>query len=408
MLIDLDVRPPPSRTDKPRVPSALPAVAVLLLLTGLLGAAAAPGRRGALVEVASTHGRLVYNGLLTSDVLYTTQVGAGAGVELQSRPLHPGGPAWTVTVPTSEDQPVTVSLTRQGPVVVVAGATNGSAGVTVFLDAATGAEIWRTPEYSQTVVLDDRVATTDENGLRVVSLRTGKKIWSRRFDGVAALDRTAAGDRLVVFDFGGRASVLDTGDGRVLRAGRDLGVGELMQHDLDGSTGTAGEEGAGELVVGDQLYLYGATFLAAYRLPDLRRLWRLPTWTGRVAGCGPAVCAVTSDGMQVLDPATGALRRSGHGWQSVSDGGVAMTGNGTALQIDLSTGRDLRTLGHGTVAGELMLFWDEDGMWVTDLRHGRPIALVHDVVPVRCSAVDEFLTCPGAGRTMTVWRVDRR
>jgi hypothetical protein len=54
-----------------------------------------------------------------------------------------------------------------------------------------------------------------------------------------------------------------------------------------------------------------------------------------------------------------------------------------------------------------MLMWDPNGMWVTDLRHGRPIGLLPGVDPIRCAAAGDHLACPTTGRTMTVWRIRR-
>lgn len=388
-MIDLDA-PPAARTRPSRFRYEV-VLAALLLLT--IGAASPVPHRAGPVRVADTEGQPAYASLLTGSVLYTAE-----GSEVRARPLTPGAPRWTMPVITGADG---VTLTRSGSVLI---ADAGPESVCTFLDAATGALLWQSREFEQVDVLGDRVAVSsgDYATVRVAALRTGRTLWMRSAV-VGAMAHDAAGRVLVTFDYDGKASSYDVAGGRVLARDRDLSGGEVPGLDADLHENI--ELTLGATVAGDQLYLYRDSSVTAYRVTDLKRLWRTRTGASRIIACGVAVCAAVLPGISVLDPATGAVRRTGAGWRSVTPAGVVVAGGGQATLVDLATGRDLRPLGHGEPAGGLMLLWDPHGMWVTDLRRGRPIGLLPGVDPIRCAAVGDHLACPTAGGTMTVWRI---
>jgi outer membrane protein assembly factor BamB len=395
-VIDLDVSAVSPVRAQPRPRWRYWLVALLLMTTG---AAAPVARDGGLVRVADTEGQAAYASVLTASVLYTAE-----GSAVLARPLTAGAPRWTMPVITGPDG---VTLARSGSVVI---ADAGPESVCTFLDAATGALLWQSREGDRVDVLGDRVAVWSPGGeesefrLRVAALRTGQTIWVRPAE-VGAMTHDADGRVLVTFDFNGRVTSYDAADGRVLARDRTLSGGEVPELDADLHEQT--EVSLGAAVAGEQLYLYGDSSVAAYRVTDLSRLWRTRTAASRITACGAAVCAAVPQGISILDPASGAVRRTGRGWRSISGGGVAVADGGQATLVDLATGRDLRPLGHGEPAGDLLLFWDTHGMWVTELRRGRPIGLLRGVDPIRCAAVGDRLACPLAGQAMAVWTIDR-
>jgi hypothetical protein len=388
--------------DAPRAVQARPrfryevVLAALLLLT--VGAASPVPPHRPLVQVAGTDGRVAYASLLTASVLYTAE-----GSDVRARPLTPGAPRWSMPVITGAEG---VTLSRSGSVLI---ADAGPDAVCTFLDAATGALLWQSQVYDEVDVLGDRVAVwaadqdTGMGKLRVVALRTGRTLWTRPAM-VGAMAHDAGGRVLVTYDYDDKVSSYDVRSGRVLAHDRDLSAGEVLFFDADLDKDP--EFTLGVTVAGDRLYVYQRSSVTAYRLTDLKRLWRTRTGASRITACGVAVCAAVPRGISLLDPATGAVRRTGAGWRSVTPDGVAVADGGQATLVDLATGRDVRPLGRGEPAGDLLLLWDPRGMWVTDRRHGRPIALLPGVDPIRCVAVGDHLACPTTGGT-TVWWIDR-
>ena len=363
-----------------------------LLLSVTIGAASPTVPHRPLVTVADTEGQGASASLLTASVLYTAERSV-----VHARPLTPGAPRWTMPVIIGADG---VTLTRSGSVLIVDG---GPESVYTFLDAATGALLWQSEPDRQVEVVGDRVAIWSdyEETLRFVALRTGRTLWTRSAT-VGVMAHDAGGRVLVTFDYDGKATSYDMTRGRVLAHDRDLGLGEPPQLDVNLNES---DSAPGATIDGDRLYLYESSSVTAYRVPDLKRLWRTRTGASRITACGPAVCATVRQGINVLDPATGGVRRTGAGWRSVTADGVAVADGGQATLVDLTTGRELRPLGRGEPAGDLQLLWDPRGMWVTDRRHGRPIALLPGVDPINCVAVGDHLACPTVGGTMTVWQI---
>ena len=365
-------------------------LAALLLVT--IGAASPTPAHRPLVTVAGTEGQVAYASLLTTSVLYTAERSV-----VRARPLTPGAPRWTMPVITGAGG---VTLARSGSVLI---ADAGPESVCTFLDAATGALLWQSDLDKQVEVVGDRVAIWSDYDatLRIVALRTGRTLWTRPA-AVGVMAHDASGQVLVTFDYDGRAGSYDVARGRMLAHDRDLSDGQMPEIDADLENDGVG---LGAAVAGDRLYLYQSSSVTAYRVPDLKRLWRTRTGANRITACGAAVCARVRQGINLLDPATGAVRRTGAGWRSVTADGVAVADGGQATLVDLTTGRDLRPLGRGEPAGDLQLLWDPRGMWVTDRRHGRLIALLPGVDPINCVAVGAHLGCPTAGGTMTVWQI---
>jgi hypothetical protein len=371
----------------------------------LVGGAAPPAAHDDLRPVISSTSGFITQSLLTPSTLYTVD----DGIEVHARPLRPGGAQWTAAVALNGDR---VHLDRAGSVLIAR-----SGGEATFLDAATGAELWHSP--LDPVVVGDRVATwavPEDDGpgrLRVAALRTGRTLWSRAAEATAITGSVSAGV-LVTVDFEGYASVFALADGRVRLRHRDLTGGHTVEADANLVFDSYRAEEPADLgmtMIAGRLYLYGTSFVAAYRPGDLKRLWHIGKGATSIAACGPAVCGAAPDGIRLLDPATGTLRRSATGWQSVDDHGVAVDAAGQATLVDLGTGRDVRRLGRGAPAGDLLLLDDSGGpvtrSWVAGLDDGRLIGKLPGVRPFGCAALGDLLTCPAVGAAVTVWQVRR-
>ena len=396
MLIDLDVAPPPSRP-RPRRDwgrGLKPVLLAALLL--LVGGAASPARTAVIVQVADTRGVSVIAHLLTPDVLYVARPRVYGSV-IEAIPLAAGEPGWTVNVPASLPM---LSRDVSGKVLVVEPRDEGQG---TFLDARTGRELWRAPQYSSIRVLGDRVAVwtyRDDWGrglLRMAEVTSGRTLWQRpaepmTMDGVA-------GRWLVTVDDYGRGSVYETAGGKVLADGRDVQIDpdDLGLYDTQRS--------ATEAVVGDTLYWWTPTFVSAYRLPALKKLWRVEVADpSAVVACGSLACALGPAGITAVDPASGKTRWHGTGWKTLT-GDVATTGIGRAARLDLATGKVVEELGRGAPAGDLLLRFERDRSWATGLADRRVIGVLPLVFPTSCDRVGPYLACPTAGQTVTVWRI---
>jgi putative pyrroloquinoline-quinone binding quinoprotein len=380
VLIDLDVPPPPSPPRQRRRLrfEVIVAAVLLVVLALLLGAAAAPRRHG-LTEVLRTGGRRVTASLLTPSVIFVGQDGQDGpsgpnGTVVSALPLERGAPRWRTATNLARPE---FTLVAGGSILVVAPAgplraEDGTdrTGPTAFLDARSGRRLWQTPEAAQVAIAGDRVGLSADGRLWAAGLRTGRTIWSRRADlQYLTSDRS---HRLLI-GIGtddGRGSVYDASDGRVRVASRDLR--------LDPSLWTGGypNEFVGWTAAGEQFYAFGTSFVAAYRLPDLKRGWRtrVETPTG-VHLCGGVVCTDGPGPVVLLDPRTGAAR--------------------PALDPPSGSGR---------TTGDLRLADDRDRMWVTDLRSGRVLEALAGVSTADCMSTGRYLACQTGGTGLTVWR----
>ncbi|MGK5684716.1 outer membrane protein assembly factor BamB family protein [Actinoplanes sp. URMC 104] len=387
MLIDLDVAPPaPRRAGRRRaIPYALVALVAGLLL--LIGGAAAPSPEPALVPVLTTVVGTAPATLLTATAFYTVRTD-GLSATLEARPLVDGGPAWTVeTVPAQ-------SVTPAGGTLVVEAYDTG---VAAFVDARTGRTRWQVRGYPVIQVLGDRVAvwSPDSGILAMRDLTTGRGLWS-----LAAAAFTSDGTYVVVFDPDGGAAVHAAADGRTVTSRRSLG--------LRWGVGFP-SPAASALVDGDRLVVYGPDFVAAFRVDGLARLWLTRTATPfdvRRCGTGLICASAEQTGLTVLDAATGAIRWNRAGRRDPTTAGDILVGSdGDVTRLDLASGRVERDFGAATPVGDVLLYADGARTWVVD-RTGRVRGTLPPVTPPSaCAAAGDYLACPTAGGTTTVWRV---
>ncbi|MFI1988172.1 PQQ-binding-like beta-propeller repeat protein [Actinoplanes sp. NPDC020271] len=392
MLIDLDVAPPPvpvrSRRPPWRTIRVVVAAAVLLLLDG---AAVAP-RPVVFPQVAATGAESVVSSTLTPEALFTARE-EDDGVTVVARPLVAGGPSWQAEARGVASDGV--ELSRSGSVLVVRD------GDTLrVLDVATGQERWAVQQELTTVLGDHVLITGEEGGVRFADLETGRVRWRQQTSPAeAALD--SSGRFLCLFDIDSTLQVRSVTDGRLLAQRTLVDLSETL----------------GPTIVGDRVYLLGASTVIALRLDDLTT-----AWTGKplvltptvVAACGDLICVRARSGVSGLDPATGALRWTGPGWVGWSSdsssaglaGGIAQRSDGSNAVLDPATGGVVRLLGRGRVAGDLMLRLDGDRTQVTDLRTGRLYGTLTEVAPYGCTAAGDFLACRKHGG-ITVWKIVR-
>ena len=392
VLIDLDAGPAP----RPVVRSnrRYGALAVTALLVALLGGAVPAAVTRELVPVLQSRGRPVSTGLLTGAALYTQRAGPADGLsQIEARPLAPGGPSWTAFVPAAGSGLV---LDDSGTVLVVAA---GDAGAT-FLDAATGRERWRADGGVTVRVVGGRAAEwapgldSDPGRLRMRDLATGRPLWSRP---AATFAVDAAHRRVVTLEATGRAAVYAASDGRVLTGPRDLGV--AWEAGLP-------EPYAPAEVLDDRVVVMGPDLVAAYRLDGLTPLWRTRVEAAvLVQRCGGQVCVLTSGGLTVLDPATGATGWRSTRWRGIAeDGSTLLDEGGRATRVDFATGRVERELGRGLVVGGLLLRDDGERTSVVRFGDGRTLGALPRQSLDACTAGGGHLACATDATTMTVWR----
>jgi hypothetical protein len=255
-VIDLDLPPPaPRRRFRFRFPR--PHRLVRPVLTGLcavavvltLGAAGHP--KPGLARVLSVDSTLIDDQLLTPDALYSVEMSEAeeGPATVRARPLAPGGPSWTTVVPYVA---ATLTLTLRDRAGVLIAGVAGAPPAT-FLDAATGARLWRvggagvlvTDQATVAVVTQDPDATPSK--IRVADLRTGRTRWTRKAASAVAVDLDGAG-HLIVVDIYGWARTYRLTDGRVV-ASADLGGGERLWNNYGTSEFAAAEIVAGRLYV---------------------------------------------------------------------------------------------------------------------------------------------------------------
>lgn len=396
VLIDLDAASPPPSRPRPRWATARPAfLAALLVLAGCLGGAALPARVDGVTRVGEA--RAFTARLLTADALLTAHA-EQVGSRIESAPLTPDGPRWTT--PVTAGLPV---LTLGGDGRTLMAQPREQEGRTTFIDARTGKVLWTAPQFAKIHLAGARVAlwTWQEESLtgrlRMADLATGRTVWTRETD-LIAMDGDAT--RLITVDPAGAGSVLAVADGRVLSAGKDLGL------DVESWGFDYGGRSTAETVLGDTLYWWSRTTLTAYRVADLGRRWQadIPP-TDRLVPCGRLVCALGRNVTTAVDPATGATRWAAP-WRTITPGGVAVTVAGRVARLDPATGRVVAELGRGSPVGGLLLRFERDRTWVASLADGRIIGVLPLVFPTECEVSGPFLACPATGETVSVWRVE--
>jgi hypothetical protein len=127
-----------------------------------------------------------------------------------------------------------------------------------------------------------------------------------------------------------------------------------------------------------------------------------------VTRCGALACVLSDSGVTAFEPATGAVRWAGPQWRWITPDGYAVAGDLDAVRLDSATGEIVDHLGRGGPIGDLMLRFDRNQTWVLSLGDGRVLGVLPDLIfASSCEAAGEFLACPMAGQTVTVWRIPR-
>ena len=395
VLIDLDARPHdpgPARRHRSRRPAVAAAALVLVLAGGATPTAYAEE----LTPVLEGDGRGITAALLTPAALYTQHgVSAGGTSDIWARPVRPGGPEWITQVPSAG---AAMRLDPSGTVLVV---EPGDAGQATFVDAGTGRVRWRSGDYPSLLALGPRVLEwlPGRDELRVRDVATGEPLWSAR--AAAFLVDERAHRFVVTLDERRRATVLAAATGRVLTGPHDLGV--------EWADGFAPPSPPAR-VIGDRLVVFGAAYVAAFAVDDLRPLWRTPTARPYdVGACGDQICAFSSGGLTVLDPASGRPRWTSDRWRGLADDGTTLLDElGRAARVDLRTGRITYDLGTGTLVGGLQLISDgDDGALVRRVGDGRVLGSLSRVVPGACASAGDLLACRTSDARFRVWRVGR-
>lgn len=354
-LIELDLDAP-TDSDVPRPPfqyrwAGLVLVAVLLLTLG--GAVRPqPTMWQPLGSVPMTaDGAFTING----GHLYTLDGGAAGAWTLASPPAR----AWGVRLPPAPSGPGQINV---GARLVVSGGTvltQSIGDVAVALDPKTGRELWRPPaaiemtiggvavardmkfrpgdEYNQAsgdpgalYLGPDGTAYTEpprSTDVRAFDLVTGRTLWTLPASGSVYV--APAGEALLIVA-SDRVALIDPATGRTL-------------HELTMAGLSWGSVAEGLVLVrqGDVLFAYDATTLAPR--------WQAPAGDAGEAGdvggiCHDLVCRPVAGRMEVLDPATGAVR-----WMAATQVSLRRDGN-VVLMSELVTQKPIRLVDAGTGA----------------------------------------------------------
>ncbi|GIF21042.1 outer membrane protein assembly factor BamB [Actinoplanes tereljensis] len=406
VLIDLDAIPAPARRRPWPVRRLLKPAALAALLLLVIGGAASPAHARVIAKVADTGGTSVSTQLLTPTALYTAHLQGGVDRSVvEAVPLVPGGPRWRVTI--GADRP-SLSLNDAGTTLVV---WPGQQGQITFLDARTGKLRWRIGDFAVAKLLGDRVVYWDPaiaegveappEWVRMAEVDTGRVLWKQSAQPMA-LDVDERRQLVLSVDQDGIGAVYSVADGHALAGGRNLGVDPYEWGILDDQGASTTE------IIGDNLYVHSQTSVAAFRLRDLKPLWRAPVYDPQVIdGCGPMVCVAGPRGLIAFEPATGKIGWSNAGWRSITPDGLAVAGDFTAVRLDPATGRVVEKLGRGGVIGDLLMRYDRDRTWVTRLADGEIIGVLPLIGPTPCETAGPYLACSTAGQTVTVWNVRR-
>ncbi|GAA3932161.1 outer membrane protein assembly factor BamB family protein [Actinoplanes auranticolor] len=408
---------PPSPGTTRRRPTAL-GLAVLAVLALAGSAPAEPPRLRSILVTDDLAGAFT----LAPSALFTSSF-VGRQAQVRRYSLADRSVQWTTALPQSVGD---LELTDAGVLTVVSPEYTQVS----FLDSDTGTLLWRRTSGATTVlrVIGDSVLMTSTHArsehavLERTSLRTGQPLWSRRLDAFGYLDVDDAGGILTV-DQQGRAAVLDAADGAV-RATADLGFAWDPQRYV-GDGGTVRFE-----TYGDRLYVTrrerGVGSVTAYRLTDLRPLWRSPAKIfGQPTECGASLCVSTVSGMTVLDAGTGEPRWISTGWRSGRDSvALGIPGPPRLLVIgvgriprrallDPATGRVRSMLGLSEQVGALLLRLDtaEPGRtWIQEVGPAdevRTIGRLDGMSLERCLAVAAYLACANRNGPANVWQLTR-
>ncbi|MGV9211990.1 outer membrane protein assembly factor BamB family protein [Micromonospora sp. RB23] len=410
--------PPPARP--PRAAGRpLRSVAVLLLALVTL-AGATPVRQRIVTSVPTAPGASAY---LTEDGVVVVDASTPNGdrylsVYDQAGPTGGDGVRrrWRAPLDRSGDY-VTVWIQRGMLLAVGVNVASGVLETTAF-DAETGQRRWRQPGIAQRATDGGMLLANDTgDGLGTVSRvapDTGRLLWSVPvpFGGTEFHRRDGQVDQVVF--------VQPTGEVQV----HDADTGDLL-HSVDTLPGD--RSAFQRLQVVDDLVLLvppGSTELVAFRLPAMQRVWTSPaSLVAWAVPCADLLCTVQqTGGIQTIDPATGVVRWSDSGPDTLVDVRrdrllVAASEQRYAVR-DARTGRERAELGRWQLVDQvrredtlLGVRPTPDGRLVVaelDLDAGRTRIL--DVLPGvvgGCQAARLVLLCRRLDGSTALWRLSR-
>ncbi|MEV7328478.1 PQQ-binding-like beta-propeller repeat protein [Micromonospora sp. NPDC093244] len=383
---DEDVPPRPVR--RPRAAGRPLRCAAVLLLALVVLASAAPAPERTVSPVPGARAAAAY---LAADGVFVVDPPTPTGDRYLTAyaPPTPGGGVprrWRAPLPRAGDY-LGVRV-EQGLVLAVGiSAQNGVFETTAF-DPETGSQRWRlagipqaTADGGLLLVVDDM---TDEPGaMRRVDLDSGRLLWSVPIPppgnpGYQVRDGRV--DRFVLVQPTGEVQVYDAGTGDLLRS-------------VDTLTGDRSAYQRVQ-VVDDLLLLVppGATRLVGHRLPGLDPLWTAEVpLVSYAVGCAGLLCALQqTGGLQVIDPATGAVRWSDPGRDTladVRDGRLLVAGPGQRYAArDAATGGGRAELGRWNLVPSLGR--DDPLLGVRPLDDGRLVVAELDLAAGRSRIVD--------------------
>ncbi|MFF5179266.1 PQQ-binding-like beta-propeller repeat protein [Micromonospora sp. NPDC000316] len=423
-IIELgEVRDEPASTPPPRRPRAagrpLRSTAVLLLTLAVL-TAAAPVPRRTVTSVPTAPGASAY---LVEDGIVVVDPSTPDGdryLTSYTRPASTGDRSvrrrWQVPLARSGDY-LAVWAERGLLLAAAANAADGVLETTAF-DAETGQRRWQHRGLVQWTT-DGGLLLANDSGdgpgtVRRVAPDTGRVLWSLPIPpGSPDYHNRAGGVDQVVF-------VQPTGEVQVY----DAGTGDLLR-----SVDTLpGDRSAFQRVqvVGDLVLLVppGSTRLVAYGLPGMDPLWTAPVpLVAWVTVCADLLCTVQQTGeIQAIDPATGAVRWSDAGPDTLADvrqDKLLVTGPDQRYAVrDAKTGRERTDLGQWGLVSRLRR--DDDLIGVRPAAGGRLVvaeldlaagrARILDVLPGvvgGCQAAPPVLLCRRLDGSTALWRLPR-
>ncbi len=307
--------PPPARP-----PARFRRWPLIVALLGALGLGGAGGPPVPLVRQVWTTGLTDQDGFaVTADAVYVVRESGMTAYDLAT-----GAVRWRRESPLRYGDVTSVQVADGmvmlgGPPEFVTAPGYPSAAMAfptelIVLDAATGADRWRSPgevfrSTSDSVLLADRDAHGELHTMRMVDARDGSLRWTRELG--RALD-VQSGPAQIVTTTATEVRTYRYEDGAPIVSGRIETGNDWMN--------------SATMLTGGRLFVTradprGAT-VTAYRLDDLTALWDRRTLRGSfVTDCGPVLCLSSGAELSGLDAATGETRWSLAGWAGVNVAG---------------------------------------------------------------------------------------
>ncbi|WP_130399762.1 PQQ-binding-like beta-propeller repeat protein [Micromonospora violae] len=398
-------------------PSRSAAVLVLALL-GLGGAAPTPQRTVYVVP-----GSPISSAYLAADSVFVVdrpepEGGRYLTAYAQPTPTDAGvRRRWRAPLARSGDV-IDVRVERRLVLAVAVNAPNQQFQTTAY-DAATGRQRWQQPGSVDPTVHDGLLLTNvredESSAMSGIDPDSGELIWTvpiQSSTGISYHLVEGRVDQFVLLQPSGAVQVHDAGTGRLLRSVDTLPADRKAYQRIQ--------------VVGDLLLLVppGANRLVSYGLADL-----LPRWTvemplvAYVVGCAGLLCVIPqTGGLQVLDPATGAVRWSDRGQDNladVRDGRLLMAKPGRGYEVrDAATGQVRAELGAWSLTRVLRRVdplvgvrrGERGRMLVAELDLVAGGTRILDVLPGiagGCQASLPVLLCQRLDGTFGLWRLTR-